>query len=223
MRIGACLVVYGILAVGLGCDGDVTTQPGVGGAGSTGTANTSSGTGTGTSTGEGGTTVSSSSSSGAGGAGGCATDDDCTVGEQWCVGGSCVECDNSGLACDIACIQGWTTYERNGCFPCECAPTNACVTDTNCPGPIEGLEVKCYPGKLCWDWCPPGDPSCCFGNTCGTVGCSDPNPTGCFITGCAAGESCVNLECASSSCSCDGQSWVCDPDCGGGTCVVQEG
>lgn len=217
MRIGACLVVCGTLAVGPGCGGDVTTQPGAGGAGSTGNTTTA------TSTGEGGTTTSSSGAGGVGGAGGCSTDNDCTAGEQWCVGGSCVECDNSGLACDIACIQGWSTYERNGCFPCECAPINACVTDTNCPGQIEGVEMECYPGKFCWDWCPVGDPSCCFGNTCGPAGCPDPNPTGCFITGCAAGESCVDVECASSSCSCDGQSWACDADCGGGTCVLQEG
>ena len=221
----ACGFVLVAAFAATGCDGDVSTQPtGAGGSGSTGNTTTGNGStatsGSGTSTGQGGGT---SSSSGAGGAGGCATDSDCVSGEQWCVGGSCVPCDNGGLVCDIFCIEGWTTYERNGCFPCECAPINDCVTNANCPGPIEGIEVKCYAGNFCWDWCPAGDPSCCFGNTCGPVGCPDPNPTGCFITGCPVGQSCVNMDCASSSCACDGQAWACDADCGGGVCVIQEG
>ena len=28
----------------------------------------------------------------------CESDSECTAGEQWCVGGTCVACDNSGLA-----------------------------------------------------------------------------------------------------------------------------
>lgn len=184
------------------CGSEVNPGPGSGGSGGAGTTTTST-------------------SSGQGGQGGvgsaCATDADCTPGEAWCEGGACVACDNGGLACDIACIQGWTTYERNGCFPCACAPMNACVDDAGCGG-----QQKCYAGKFCWDWCPPGDPSCCYGNTCSQPGCADPNPAGCYTTGCPMGQDCTDVpnECASSGCACDGAIWACTPDCGGGTCVT---
>ncbi len=222
--------VFLACSAALGCGGDVqTTDPtsgGVGGAGGAGST-TATGTATGTSSGTTGTGTTSGTTTGTTsgtttgtGGGTCATDADCVSGQAWCVAGACVPCDNGGLVCDIACMNGWATYERNGCFPCACAPINECVTDGNCPGPIEGVPVRCYPGNFCWDWCPPGDPSCCFGNQCSTVGCSLPNPTGCFTTGCPEGQECQMVGCASSGCDCDGQSWACDADCGGGTCVV---
>lgn len=195
--------VWFIAAAGLsismgGCDSDVTEGPGTGGAG-----------------------AMASSSSGGGQGGACATDADCLAGSAWCVGGACVPCDNSGPACDIACVEGWTPYERNGCLPCACAPINDCVTDEGCPGPVEGPPVQCYAGNFCWDWCPAGDPSCCLGNVCSLAGCSAPVPTGCLTTGCPEDEQCVvdPATCASSGCSCDGASWLCTPDCGGGACV----
>jgi hypothetical protein len=182
-----------------GCDGDVTTGPGGAGGSSTTTSGPGGGNG------------------GQGGAGGqCSTDADCIAGEQWCVGGACVACDNSGLACDILCIMGWTTYERNGCYPCACAPMNQCTSDAAC-----GAGEECYAGQFCWDWCPAGEPSCCYGNTCSQAGCADPNPTGCFTTGCPIGEDCVDAGgCTSSGCFCDGMGWACTDDCGGGTCVA---
>jgi hypothetical protein len=150
-----------------------------------------------------------------GGGGGCSTDADCTMGKEWCVGGACVPCDNSGLACDIACQNNWNTYERNGCYPCECAPVNACDTDAQC-----GAGGKCYAGQFCWDWCPPGDPSCCYGNVCSPPGCPDPNPTGCFVTGCPQGKTCaLGGACTSSSCACANGNWGCTKDCGGGSCM----
>lgn len=147
----------------------------------------------------------------------CASDADCTPGREWCVGGACVPCDNEGLACDIACEQGWSTYERNGCYPCACAPVNECTSDADC-----GAGQQCYTGSLCWDWCPPGDPSCCFGNTCSGAGCAEPNPSGCHVTGCPEGQQCTDVPnmCSPSSCSCAGSGWMCTADCSGGRCVT---
>ena len=123
----------------------------------------------------------------------CTSDEECTFGEQWCVGGDCVPCDNSGTACRILCDNGWRTYSRHGCSPCECAPTNACESDDTC----ETDGDVCYAGDFCWDWCPEGDPSCCR------------------VCGCPKGQSCLtNVDvCASSGCSCNGTNWLCFADC----------
>lgn len=149
------------------------------------------------------------------GAGGCATDADCEEGSEWCEGGSCVACDNSGLACRIACPAGWSTYTRNGCHPCACAPENDCTSDGECH-----TGDKCYAGAFCWDWCPPGDPSCCYGNLCSAPGCTPPPPTGCSERGCPIGERCdLESGCAPSGCFCGEAGWGCTADCGGGVCV----
>lgn len=147
---------------------------------------------------------------------GCADDRECVEGAEWCVGGRCVECDNSGPACFIVCPAGWSTYMRNGCSPCDCAPMNACTSDRMCGG----LNV-CHPGAFCTDWCP-DDPSCCFGNTCSMPSCDGPPPVGCFVRGCPEGETCTASGCASSSCTCTADGWACTDDCGGGTCVPDE-
>lgn len=144
----------------------------------------------------------------------CTTDKDCAAGKTWCVKGQCVPCDNSGLACKIACPQNWSLYTRNGCHPCACAPKNACTKDADC-----GLSAQtCYAGAFCWDWCPKNDPSCCYGNTCSKSGCTPPPPTGCWVRGCPLGQSCLKSGCSSSSCSCGSSGWNCSKDCGGGTC-----
>lgn len=61
------------------------------------------------------------------------------------------------------------------------------------------------------------------GGSGGISGCSTPNPAGCVQTGCEAGMLCdtTSKVCVSSSCTCDApnDTWVCDPDCGGGVCV----
>ena len=126
-------------------------------------------------------------------------------------------CDNGGLTCRIACHEGWNVYIRNGCHPCACAPANQCNADGDCPGSSEAVG-HCYPGAMCWDWCPAGDPSCCFGNLCSLAGCADPHPQGCWSRGCPIGQECADEGCASSGCGCSESSWVCDADCGGGTC-----
>lgn len=91
----------------------------------------------------------------------CTSDSDCTSGEEWCEGGLCVTCDNSGPACFIDCPEGTDLYQRNGCSPCECKPTSACASDGDCASG----EI-CQAGGECLFWCPDGDPSCCYGNTC---------------------------------------------------------
>ena len=91
----------------------------------------------------------------------CETDLDCAWGAQWCEDGECVECDNSGLVCFIACEDGYGLAERNGCHPCECVPLSECTADDECL-PWQ----RCEPGSECLHWCPAGDPSCCYGNRC---------------------------------------------------------
>lgn len=148
--------------------------------------------------------------------GGCTRDEDCAFGAQWCVGGECVACDNSGQLCDIDCGFGWGTYERNGCFPCDCAPRNECESDAEC-----GAGGHCYAGAFCWDYCAEGDPSCCLGNLCSQAGCSEPPPVGCVVRGCPQGDVCDTFSgCASSGCGCGDGAWGCDADCGGGVCLT---
>ena len=147
------------------------------------------------------------------GGGGCATDSECTVGSEWCVEGACVPCDNSALDCDLACENGWELYERNGCHPCACAPTNACRSDSEC-----GSDATCAAGAFCW--CS-GDPACCQGNVCVPNACDPPPPVGCVVRGCPVGEVCDRFAgCAPSGCGCETSSgtWLCTADCSGGTC-----
>lgn len=151
----------------------------------------------------------------------CTTDADCPSATAWCEGGVCVPCDNSGLLCDIACsTPGWMTYERNGCFPCECGPPSECVADRDC-----GRGQLCYAGAFCW--CADGGrrPDCCIGNVCEASGCTTPPPTGCETTGCPRGQTCgpsgLGGMCTPSSCNCGPTgSWACTRDCGGGACVT---
>lgn len=91
----------------------------------------------------------------------CATDADCTPGAQWCEENACVECDNSAFLCRIACEPGTGLVTRNECHPCVCEADNACLSDSDC-----GSTERCAPGPDCLGWCPEGDPSCCYGNTC---------------------------------------------------------
>lgn len=91
----------------------------------------------------------------------CATDADCAAGAQWCEDGACVDCDNSGFVCDLACGEGEELQVRNGCYPCACVPINECVDDDGCE-PWQACEA----GDECLSWCPEGEPSCCYGNRC---------------------------------------------------------
>jgi hypothetical protein len=169
--------------------------------------------------GSGGTSSSSGTTTqtGMGGFDGCSSDGECLAGVEWCESGFCVPCDNTGSACDLTCTQGWSLYERNGCQPCDCAPPNDCTVDGQCPSSGPGAG-KCYAGNHCWDWCPAGDPSCCFGNQCSMAGCPDPNLAGCMKTGCEPGQQCLNSGCNPTECTCNGTSWECGSDCAGGEC-----
>jgi hypothetical protein len=193
----ARMLVLGAILAGCGSEVSISANPnGSGGAGGLG------------------------GSGGPGGSGGsgtsCSTDQDCVAGAEWCVKGKCVPCDNSGPSCDITCPFKWGPYERNGCFPCDCAPKNFCTSDSDCTA-----GTKCFAGAFCWDYCPPGDPSCCFGNLCQLEGCDGPDPTGCFLKGCPQGQQCVQGSCVPSACWCDVDygGWACELDCAGGTCV----
>lgn len=147
----------------------------------------------------------------------CGSDADCASGERWCEDGVCVACDNDGLLCDIGCADGWSTYMRNGCSPCECAPSNECEQDSDCPVASDGRTQKCYAGAFCW--CDPAQPGCCRGNLCAADGCVAAPPTGCRTRGCARGETCVDDGCEPSACGCDESGlWMCTADCAGGIC-----
>jgi hypothetical protein len=155
------------------------------------------------------------------GPGGCTSDRDCPEGEQWCERGRCVPCDNTGLVCRIVCREGWTTYMRNGCSPCECAPPNQCASDVDC-----AAGDRCWPGLFCW--CADGSrsPDCCRGNVCSGSACTMEPPLGCLKRGCPRGQECdTGAGCVSSGCSCmtsgsGSATYVCTPDCGGGRCVA---
>lgn len=143
----------------------------------------------------------------------CTRDEQCLFGAEWCIGGVCAPCDNSGQVCDLGCPFDWRSYARNGCTPCACAPPNDCTSDAEC-----GAAGHCYAGGFCW--CEPADPTCCQGNVCGAAGCAEPPPSGCVERGCPEGDTCDLIDCAPSSCTCDGGGWACTEDCGGGVCVT---
>jgi hypothetical protein len=222
--------LLGSLALGA-CGGDETKSPTTGATAATGAAQGGSGPSTGggaaggsgpggtggAATGGTGPGGAGGASGGRGGAGGCKSDAECAFGKEWCDKGACVACDNSGLACKILCPFEWKLYVRNGCTPCACAPENQCEKDEECK---QFFGNHCYAGNFCWDWCPPGDPTCCYGNTCGNAGCTPPSPVGCKKTGCPLGLTCTEGGCAPSGCACaGGGQWACTDDCGGGTCV----
>ena len=64
----------------------------------------------------------------------------------------------------------------------------------------------------------------CNNDVCELAYCYDPNPAGCFQTGCPDNYGCIDYEeggdCVPSSCSCDEfyGDWFCTEDCNGGTC-----
>jgi hypothetical protein len=158
----------------------------------------------------------------------CLTDSDCTFGSEWCHGGECVGCDNEGdddpvALCGTVCARGRYRYTRNGCTPCECVVVNRCESDSNC-AELDPENPTCYAGAVCPDWCPAGDPSCCFGgNRCGVSGCEgSSHPAGCLSTGCPHGAVCTTDTgaCTPSTCFCDPAfGFVCTADCGGGVCI----
>lgn len=130
--------------------------------------------------------------------GACSTDSDCEPGNQWCTDGTCVDCDNSGLACFLVCPEGESLYERNGCHPCECKAVNQCAFDVDC-----GPGMACVPGQDCIGWCLVGDPSCCYGNQCWFT---------CAVDGDCKYGVCSDGYCRSIPCT----PYAADPTCGTG-------
>jgi len=150
--------------------------------------------------------------------GACERDEDCVTGEEWCEGGRCEPCVDVGERCTNECLEGWDHYERNGCRTCTCAPMNECTSDSGC----RGADQHCYAGALCWDWCVPAEPGCCFGNICATSGCSESPSFGCLVRGCPLGETCVEeAGCTPGGGECIDGVWSLDGDCGGGLCVEE--
>lgn len=148
----------------------------------------------------------------------CASDADCEHGVAWCEGGACVACDNSGLACFLACPDGTALHERNGCHPCECKAVNECASDGEC-----GPGFTCIPGEDCLGWCPAGLASCCHGNRCGFVGSSCGTDADCTNSVCADGL-CISYPCTPfvAGSGCGAGQW-CLPDLsvsGSGWCIA---
>ncbi len=151
--------------------------------------------------------------------------------------GACV----SGLACfDLSkdeCVDGcvWLEpascpidgsapqLEAAGCFPAE---GSDCTYDESDPCP-EGSSCASRQINPC------ADASCdacvALSGVClADKECAGENPAGCSTSDeCEAGFDCVTLDgtCLPSACGCDGLTgtWFCTEDCGGGTCVAQEG
>lgn len=88
----------------------------------------------------------------------------------------------------------------------------------------------------CMQWvcdCMPPPNSICSVGECELTYCDEPNPAGCFDSGCQDGYECVDFGnsgyadfCVASSCFCDEsyiyQSyWICTEDCNGGTCIPE--
>lgn len=146
----------------------------------------------------------------------CTRDTECRVGEQWCEDGTCVDCDNSGLACRLACDEGWELYVRNGCHPCECAPVNACTADADC-APVGDVPGHCYSGWFCPFGCE-DDASCCHGNWCDAAGCSENQPegerNGCCVWPCGEGAGCTLADCAACDPQCVDGVWQIGSECG---------
>ena len=173
---------------------------------------------------------------------GCASDAECTPGQQWCEDGQCEACDNSGQLCRISCPEGWGLHTRNECSPCECAPINECASDVDCR-----MGQECIPGDICLNYCGIDDPSCCYGNACqdpvagsstcdsdaectsGQEWCTDGVCEPCDNTGAICDLACVNgftfapTRNGCSPCECIPEQGAClsDTDCGlNETCVA---
>ncbi|OJH40878.1 hypothetical protein [Cystobacter ferrugineus] len=146
----------------------------------------------------------------------CVVDGQCLSGREWCVDGRCTSCLPPPTGCLDDCPRGWLPRMRNGCYTCECVPPSTCYEDSACT-----TGLSCYAGASCAEGCPPGVPRCCEGNFCSMPGCATTSPTGCMMTGCPSGHTCVIKDCAPTSCRCDGVAgiWRCTSDCDGGVCV----
>ena len=185
--------------------------------------------------GDGGTggTAGAGGTGGAGGSSACAGPNPAGCHTQGCAPGEiCADqgCASSSCDCDPA-TGGWICTDD--CGGGTCVPDPSACGD---PNPV-GCHVQgCAQGEVCVDQgCTPSacvcDPASgswacsedCEGGSCvpDPSACDGPNPVGCHVQGCPDGEICVDEGCAPSACACDPATgtWVCDLDCGGGTCA----
>jgi hypothetical protein len=108
----------------------------------------------------------------------------------------------------------WSDIEEHMTYACEGAIVIAAAHGRQVTGIYDDTgvagEVLMFDGKQYVAGDPP--PELCEGK----------NPEGCLYFGCGPGERCEpNVGCNPSQCDCEGGSWVCTPDCGGGTCVPE--
>lgn len=171
----------------------------------------------------------------------CSSDSDCQAGKEWCEGGRCVPCDNTGATCGIRCPM---VPPRNGCQPCECVSYRACTGHADCnteAGEVCDLSecLSCCPDAgpdepcilLCCGRCTAGsggEPACQGHEDCvfGAEWCLDGTCVPCDNTGLTCGIRCPLVEPINGCqpCQCDVPYVPCqsDADCQGGRCDRSE-
>lgn len=154
----------------------------------------------------------------------CAEDQVCKERPGECDPSSC-SCDDGTWGCTADC-NGSVCVNEASSNDCEPRDPPLCETDADC-GENEVCKERpdsCDPSNCgCTEQ---GDWNCtrdCGGTVCVPTdnACPGENPAGCSSDEeCGEGQICEETpNCVSSTCSCDGGSWVCTDDCGGGECV----
>ena len=148
---------------------------------------------------------------------------------------------NSYDECQQNCIcpDDWVYCFVDPCLVTECPayPNAYCVADY-CGGCfadfyVNGVEVDCELENNggCTDSAAINyDENATFNDGSCQYACEEPNPAGCFQTGCGEGEQCIDFGnsnepgfCVSSGCFCDeNYGWGCTDDCNGGTCIPED-
>ncbi len=143
--------------------------------------------------------------------------------------------DECNYLCD--CPEGWVYCFVDPCLveTCPAYPDAECVADY-CGGCfadfyVEGELVECNMQFGCTDSQANNyNPDAVYNDGSCEYNCEEPNPAGCFQTGCAYGYECIDFGnsnepgfCVSSGCFCDeNYGWGCTDDCNGGTCIPIE-
>ena len=136
------------------------------------------------------------------------------------------------------CPEDWVYCFVDPCLVTNCPayPDAYCVADY-CGGCyadffVDGEEVNCESIGGCTDSMALNyDENAIFNDGSCDYACEEPNPAGCFQTGCGENEQCVDFGnsnvpgfCVSSGCFCDeNYGWFCTEDCNGGTCISLSG